>query len=178
MPSKPVNWDKFRRSRFHGNHSFNTDVLQSVVDEARTWINTPYLHLGREKGVGADCICIPVEVSKHLDLHHHDVKWYSDTPHGGLVEKEADKHWTILADAPTKFTHQDLIPGTVIAFFYSVRSEMQHFGVVTEHPAIAGVPCIVHAMRHAKKVQEAQISDFWWKRRMKVYALPGTLSET
>jgi len=163
-------------SSYKARFEFDLEILDKVVEEAITWIDTPYAHLGREKGIAADCICLPVEVSKALDLHHHDVKWYSDTPKGGRVEKEADTHWTLLADqklAPIE--KDDLFPGLVVAFWHSIRMEMQHFAIIVPHPAIPNFPASIHAMRHAKKVQRCSISDYWWKRRMKVYALPGTI---
>lgn len=34
----------------------------SVVDEVRSWIGTPYHHMGRVKGAGVDCAMLPAEV--------------------------------------------------------------------------------------------------------------------
>lgn len=33
-----------------------------VVDEARTWVGTPWHHMGDVKGVGVDCAMLPVRV--------------------------------------------------------------------------------------------------------------------
>ena len=35
---------------------------QAVVAEARSWLRTPYLHMGRLKGVGVDCAMLPAEI--------------------------------------------------------------------------------------------------------------------
>jgi cell wall-associated NlpC family hydrolase len=35
---------------------------QAVVSEARTWLRTPYHHMGRVKGAGCDCAMFPAEV--------------------------------------------------------------------------------------------------------------------
>ena len=32
----------------------------AVVAEARSWLGTPYHHMGRVKGVGADCLTLPI----------------------------------------------------------------------------------------------------------------------
>ncbi|HLN23832.1 MAG TPA: NlpC/P60 family protein [Patescibacteria group bacterium] len=34
----------------------------AVVAEARSWLRTPYHHMGRVKGVGVDCAMLPAEV--------------------------------------------------------------------------------------------------------------------
>lgn len=34
----------------------------AVVAEARSWLGTPYHHMGRLKGVGVDCAMLPAEV--------------------------------------------------------------------------------------------------------------------
>jgi cell wall-associated NlpC family hydrolase len=47
---------------------------QHVLDEARTWLGTPYHHKGRSKGVGVDCGGILYEVFKD-----HIIGW-SDFP--------------------------------------------------------------------------------------------------
>lgn len=35
---------------------------QAVIDEARTWLRTPYHHMGDVKGVGVDCAMLLVRV--------------------------------------------------------------------------------------------------------------------
>ncbi len=44
---------------------------QSVVEEVKTWIGTPYHHQGRIKGVGVDCATILCEVYEAVGLIPH-----------------------------------------------------------------------------------------------------------
>ena len=37
---------------------------QAIVDEALTWVRTPFVHQGRIKGVGVDCVNFIAEVAR------------------------------------------------------------------------------------------------------------------
>ena len=37
-------------------------VGAKIAELAKTWLNTPYLHMGRVRGAGADCAMMPLEV--------------------------------------------------------------------------------------------------------------------
>lgn len=41
---------------------------QAVIEEAKTWLGTPYHHQGRIKGVGVDCATILCEVYEKVGL--------------------------------------------------------------------------------------------------------------
>lgn len=56
---------------------------QAVIDEAHSWLRTPYHHQGAVKGVGVDCAMILVEVYKavglipaDLDPRPYPVEWH------------------------------------------------------------------------------------------------------
>lgn len=52
-------------------------VRRKIVDEAMTWMGTPYHHMARVKGAGVDCLTLIVEVYEHLGLiTHHEVPFY------------------------------------------------------------------------------------------------------
>lgn len=61
-----------------------TEVLrQQIVAEARSWIGTPYVHLGDIKGVGVDCAMILVRVfatvgivPADFDPRPYEPEWY------------------------------------------------------------------------------------------------------
>ena len=49
----------------------------AVVEEARSWIGTPYHHMGRVKGVGADCLTLLAEVYERAGVVGHvEVPFY------------------------------------------------------------------------------------------------------
>jgi cell wall-associated NlpC family hydrolase len=55
---------------------------QAVVQEARSWLGTPYHHHGRVKGVGVDCaqlLCAVFEACgliAHVDTGFYPVDWH------------------------------------------------------------------------------------------------------
>jgi cell wall-associated NlpC family hydrolase len=162
--------------------SFNDAALASVAAEARSWVGTPYRHRGRIKGQACDCIGLPVCVGQSLGLCSEDAAYrYSELPKGSRVEKEIDLHYTVLADLREAPAHPSVFrPGVVVAFFYADRAEMQHFAILAEHPIAPGCTTMIHALRRSGKVVEARIdpfdrNDFWTRRLLKVYAMPGTV---
>lgn len=44
----------------------NAAIARAVIDEALTWLGTPYRHQGRRKGVGCDCIGLVLGVWQGL----------------------------------------------------------------------------------------------------------------
>ena len=77
---------------------------QAVIDEARSWLRTPYRSNARLKGAGADCAMLPLDVyasvlglptvpipAYQAEWHlHHDVEVYLDTVRAlGGIEVQA-----------------------------------------------------------------------------------------
>jgi cell wall-associated NlpC family hydrolase len=54
---------------------------RAVVEQAITWAGTPYLHMGRVKGVGCDCLTMLVEVYEaagivpHIEISFYPPDW-------------------------------------------------------------------------------------------------------
>jgi len=46
----------------------NNELRDAVVAEAKTWLNTPYRHYAKIKGVGVDCAMILVDVYFRVGL--------------------------------------------------------------------------------------------------------------
>lgn len=40
-----------------------------VVQEARSWLGTPYVHQGRQKGAGVDCVGLMIGIARELRLY-------------------------------------------------------------------------------------------------------------
>ena len=106
---------------------------QRIVEEAKTWLKTPYHHHGDIKGVGVDCAMFLVKVYSDLGLiHYFDPRPYSPQWHLhhseeiylGFVEKYAKK-----VDVP--------LPGDVV--LYKVGRCVAHGGIVVDWPTIIHV---------------------------------------
>lgn len=50
---------------------------QSIVNEAKSWLGTPYLHMGRQRGVGADCATFIAEAFTNAGLiPYQEIEYY------------------------------------------------------------------------------------------------------
>lgn len=60
-----------------------TDVQRAaVIAEAKTWIGTPYHHMGRVKGAGVDCAMLLAEVYERAGIVQHvDIPYYPSDWH-------------------------------------------------------------------------------------------------
>jgi len=45
-----------------------TPIQQAIVEEARSWLGTPWHHMGRVKGAGVDCAMLLAEVYQAVGL--------------------------------------------------------------------------------------------------------------
>ena len=112
---------------------------QAVVEEARSWLRTPYCHQGRVKGAGIDCAMILADVYHavglipYIDPRPYPPDWHmhkSDERYLGWVHQYADRVQT-----PE--------PGDVVLYKYGRC--VSHGGIVIDWPTIihsySGVGC-------------------------------------
>jgi cell wall-associated NlpC family hydrolase len=74
----------------------------AVIEEAREWLRTPYHHMARVKGAGADCLTLLAEVYERAGVTprvevpfyppdwnlHRDAERYSLRPRGSLWRRQ------------------------------------------------------------------------------------------
>ena len=62
----------------------------AVIEEAREWLRTPYHHMARVKGVGADCLTLLAEVYERAGvIPHVDVPFY---PPDWNLHRDAERY--------------------------------------------------------------------------------------
>ena len=107
-----------------------------AVDEAMTWLGTPYHHQGRVKGVGVDCATLLCEVYEAVGLiEHYDPGPYPPDWHMHQMGQRYLEHIQ-------KFCVQvtDPQPGDIVLY---------HFGKCISHAAIViEWPTIIHSYIH------------------------------
>ncbi len=129
-----------------------------IIEEARSYIGTPYHHQGRIKGVGVDCAGVVVGINTKFELTSHDVKGYKPSPHNGLLQQA-------LADAGfKKKLRTQLQAGDCLLMQFT--GEPQHLAVFTGES-------IIHSYSKIKKVVEHRLSGVWKARVVAVYDFPG-----
>lgn len=110
------------------------DLRAKIVDEAVSWIGTPYHPHARLKGVGVDCAMFLAEVYERVGVMEHvDAGFYPKDWHlhqsDELFLKELAKHGAVPVWVPK--------PGDVAMF---------KFGRAVSHGAIVVCwPCVVHS---------------------------------
>ena len=131
---------------------------QEVVQAARKLINTPFIHQGRLPGVGVDCIGLPILVAKALKLGDYDRSDYRRYPDGTMKEQIA------AVCQPVKIQ-----PGALLVFKISVAE--QHCGFVSQYNR--GAFGLIHAWDIVGKVVEHRLTQYWIKKTVGCYGLPG-----
>ena len=76
----------------------SVDIRLKVCAIARTWLRTPYHHMGRVRGAGVDCAMFPLEVYREaglmpaIDVPYYPIDWHlhrSEEIYLGIVLKYA-----------------------------------------------------------------------------------------
>lgn len=139
---------------------------QAVVDEARSWVGTPYHHHARVKGVGVDCGQLLIGVFAGLGLIPADVDPGEYSP-----EWHLHRGRPLFLEFLERFADEVICPepGSVIMFDYGRTSS--HGGIVTRWPLV------VHAIRVGQRVIEEDITTApdAWGRAIGFWALRSWL---
>lgn len=112
-------------------------MKQKIIDKAREYINTPWLHQGRSK-LGVDCVGLIVCVFKDCGITVEDYTKYHRTPHSEDMLDILNRHLE-------KKRLSELEKGDIITI--RIRGAIQHV-------AIYNNDTIIHADNRAGKVLE------------------------
>src|SRR5665213_423152 len=142
---------------------------KQIVDKAREYLGTPYLHQGRLKGIAMDCVGLPLMVAEELGLKDtlgnpfkgSDNANYSAQPLDQAVQDEAIRR---MIRKPI----EDLTDGDVITL--RVPTIPCHVAIVS---TVNGVTGIIHAYRPNGKVVEHIMDAKWKKRIAAAFEFPG-----
>lgn len=110
---------------------------ERLCDIARSWIGTPYHHMGRVKGAGVDCAMFPLEVYREagvigdIEIPYYPADWMlhrSEEIYLGIVQRLASE----------LRSHEAAQPGDFVIY---------RFGRCFAHGAIVlEWPTIIHAL--------------------------------
>lgn len=137
-----------------------------VVRVARSYIDTPFHHLGRKPGVGIDCVGMPVCIARELGTvpAYFDVEPYTPTPDGVTMLKWCRENLRPVARA-------DLAPGVMIVV--SAEQDPQHIAIVGDYRS--GGLSVIHASNssHPPRVIETRLMFSRSFRYVAAFDLPG-----
>lgn len=125
---------------------------------ARKLIGTPYIHQGRKRGIGVDCIGVPIWIAKELGLGDFNKFNYPRLPDGSMQARISE----VCSDCLME-------PGVLLVF--RISSVAQHCGIVSELQD--GRYGLIHAWDIAGRVAEHRLTKDWIKKVVGCYGLPG-----
>ncbi|HEX4295211.1 MAG TPA: NlpC/P60 family protein [Rhizomicrobium sp.] len=133
-----------------------------IIEIARSWIGTPYVHQASVKGVGCDCLGLLRGVWREFRGAEPE-----DAPPYSPDWAEATGAETLYA-AMTRHLHEiarvRIAPGDVALFRMTPRGPAKHCGIVAGQ---GGALTLIHASQN-KRVSEEALSPPW--RRKLVFA--------
>lgn len=121
--------------------------MPSLVEIARTYLDTPFHHQARLKGVGIDCIGLLVCAAREAGFALHDFTDYARDP-------DPKQLLARLAEQLDRIEVADSVPGDVLCFWVTAWNVPQHVGFKTEHG-------IIHTYANIGRVVEHSYSAAW-----------------
>jgi len=134
-------------------------MRQQIINEARTWLETPFHHQGRVKGVGVDCIGVVGLVGVYFGfLKEADIpNNYAHSPNASMMQKQLEKHLQ-------KIRIEEAGIGDILHFCFD--REPQHVGFLTD----VG---LLHAYAQVRKCVEHSYDATWQSRVRGAYRFRG-----
>ena len=134
-----------------------------VVDAARRWLGTPYLHQASRIGIGCDCLGLVRGVWRDiLGPEPERAPAYSS------AWAEVDNSEKLLSAAYRHFDFvetQNVLPGDVLVFRLRSNSAAKHCGILSSPTHF------IHAYEGSAVVESA-LSDFWWSKIVGGFRFP------
>lgn len=141
-----------------------TPFQQAIVEEARRWIGTPYVHQASALGAGTDCLGLVRGVWRSL-VGREPVSLPPYTPDWGEADRTELLHsaacrWLVPVERAE--------PGDVLLFRMRDGSVAKHLGIAS---AVGAEPRFIHAYSgHA--VMENALSAPWARRVVGRFSYP------
>ena len=138
-------------------------VRRAALNEARSWIGTPYLHQASQKGAGADCLGLLRGIWRALygeepeALPHYKPDWAERGGEETLLSA-AQRHLVPVQDGQRR-------SGDVILFRFAPHCPAKHCAVLAERGRM------IHAW-HRQAVCETALGPWWERRSAGVFAFP------
>ncbi len=140
------------------------DIRQRIIEEAKSWLGTPYVHQASCKGAGCDCLGLIRGVWRAV-IGPEPEQPPPYTP--DWAERSGAE--TMLAAATrhllSKPEDAPIEPGDVLLFRYRAHLPAKHAGIAISAEAM------IHAQENAGVVQVPL--NGWWRRHLvAVFAFP------
>ncbi|HKT90179.1 MAG TPA: NlpC/P60 family protein [Candidatus Sulfotelmatobacter sp.] len=139
-----------------------TKTRAEVVKTAKSWLGTPYHHMGRIKGVGVDCAMFPLEVYREAGLIGDiSVPYY---PQDWMLHRSEEIYLRIVQQHARETEPAAVAAGDFVLY---------HFGRCWSHGAIVlEWPLIIHAvMQHGVILSDGEKDGMLVGRRRRFFSV-------
>ncbi|MDD5271077.1 MAG: hypothetical protein PHU14_00030 [Methylovulum sp.] len=106
---------------------------QQIIDEATSWLGTPWHHAGKVKGAGVDCGQILIEIYAACGLI--DRPAVDDYPRDWALHRDGERYLAVVE----RYCRPVAVPGPGDIVVYRQGRSFSHGGIVV------GWPLIIHA---------------------------------
>lgn len=135
-------------------------ISEQFIEEAETYLNTPWIHQGRLKGVGIDCIgLVQVAYEKVTGIQYSGEINYHRVPQKG---RENRLH-SILIQYLDEVPKAEMLRGDVLLFSFNGLSN--HIGIYL------GDLVLLHAWQEVQKVIKMRMDPAWLRCIRGVYRI-------
>jgi NlpC/P60 family putative phage cell wall peptidase len=143
---------------------------QDIITEALTWLDTPWQHGQGVKGVGCDCVHLPLRVGQALGLiaTTYVPEPYSQQWHLHKRREQDELLLTILADFPlVAMPLAERQPADLLVFRWTFRQPCAHMGLLLPGEKVIHALCgesvnrvVIQPLQGLRKRQMAFVYRF------------------
>lgn len=147
-------------------------MRQEIVDEAREWLGTKFVHQARIKGMGCDCVGLIIGVGINtgvldVNMNSMEVRKFMG------YSKRPDPRMILLALRTFMVPVRKNEAGAGDVVYRSYEVEPQHLGILTG-PFKEMKSGVVHALRWPnRKVIENRTDEDWYQNVVSAWRYPG-----
>lgn len=130
----------------------------AIVEEARKWLDVPYLHQGRSRG-GVDCVGLCWVVYSRI-ANVTPSPDSPDYPYWFTYERKPNpaRLRRMMLEFFDEIPKEDAKIGDIL--YIRFLREPTHLGILTDYQGQRG---IIHAFSHVERVCEHVLDEKWWK---------------
>ena len=138
-----------------------------ILEAARGWVGTKYVHQGRSKALGVDCVGLFVGICQEIGVELNDtpeLRRYSRQPKRNQP-KLLDQLGTLCGEPLASVT--ELQNADLVVFWFNWEThEPQHVALWTGET-------IIHSYTSIGRVVEHGLNDWWRERFVCGFRFPG-----
>jgi NlpC/P60 family putative phage cell wall peptidase len=142
------------------------ELRQKVIEEARSWIGTPFHHQAKLKGYGCDCVGLILGVGATFGFTIEPHRW---EPFRNYARAPNPRKMTEAMNLFLNPISRDEVTIADVLFLEWRKDMPMHLAIVSEDH---GEPTLIHALMEMGKVIEHGSSSLWEERVTSCWRYP------